>query len=118
MLPFRLPAPAPRKRGRTVDPLGRTPDVITRNVWLVDIPSSDRILHMIVRGKCFLCQQAIYTTTDPDAYSLAELVAHFQMHKKTLESAMSPQLHTIMARHHQQTEKRIRYVVSCAVLTC
>lgn len=108
MLPFRLPASAPRKRGRTVDPLGRTPDVITRNVWLADIPPPDRILHMIIRGKCFLCHQAIHTTSDPDAYSLVDLVAHFQMHKNTLESAMSPQLHTILARHHHQTEKRIR----------
>lgn len=112
LLPFRLPAPAPRKRARIVDPLGRTPDAITQNVWLTEIPSSERIIHQLIRGKCFLCHQMIYTTSDPDSYSLTELVAHLQLHKQTLESAMSPQLLTSIARYHQRTEKRVRCVVS------
>lgn len=113
MLPVRLPAPAPRKRGRTIDPLGRTPETVLRSVWLTEIPTDERIIYLMLRGKCFLCHQTIYTTTEPDSHSLSELVAHLELHKQSLELVMTPQHYTLLSRYQQQVDRRVRYAPSC-----
>lgn len=86
-------------------------------MWLTEIPSSERIVHMLLRGKCFLCHEALYSTADSDSFSLAELVAHMQMHKETLEIALPPEAHGIIAAYLQETNSRVRYARNeCAIV--
>ena len=98
---------------RSVDPLGRNADAILRTVWMSSIPNAEVICKLFQRGKCFLCHELVFSTPDPDAFTLAELVAHLQMHKNTLELALSPEMMADIARLHQETDTRVRYGFVC-----